>query len=98
MQQRIRRFNVMSVAMTMGALYFFLGIIIAICAWLFLGAIRGMMGNMSGASGGGMMGGAMGIIIAPILYGIIGVVFGAIAAFFYNIVAGWTGGVGMELE
>jgi hypothetical protein len=86
MQQRIRRFDVMQTAMTLGALYFFLGIIIAICAWLFMGAFRGMMGNMGGSAGSGMMG------------GVIGGIFAAIAALIYNVVAGWTGGIGLELE
>jgi hypothetical protein len=102
MQQRIRRFDVMQTAMTLGALYFFLGIIIAILAWLFMGAIRGMGGAMgnTGSGGMGMLGGggiAM-VIIMPIIYGAVGAVFAAIAAMLYNVVAGWTGGIGMELE
>ena len=34
----------------------------------------------------------------PLLYGILGVVFGALIAWFYNLVAGWTGGIEMELD
>ena|SRR5664279_4196985 len=98
MQQRIRRFDVMQMATTLGALYFFLGIIIAICMWLFMGAIRGMGGAMGNSSSMGMLGGGAMVIIAPIFYGVIGVIFGAISALLYNLVAGWTGGIGMELE
>jgi hypothetical protein len=99
MQQRIRRFDVMQMATTLGALYFFLGIIIALCMWLFMGAIRGMTGGMGGNAGTGMMGGGIAmVVIAPLIYGVIGVIFGAITALLYNLVAGWTGGIGMDLE
>jgi hypothetical protein len=38
------------------------------------------------------------VIIMPIVYGVIGGIFAAIAALIYNVVAGWTGGIGLELE
>lgn len=37
------------------------------------------------------------VIIYPIIYAIIGFISGVIAAFLYNIVAGWVGGIEMEL-
>jgi len=37
-------------------------------------------------------------IIAPVLYGAMGFVTGALAAFVYNLVAGWIGGLEMQFE
>jgi len=36
------------------------------------------------------------VIIVPIMYGIIGFLLGAVGAFFYNLIAGWIGGIKME--
>ena len=42
----------------------------------------------------GMLGGGMVVmaVLLPIFYAVLGFVFGVIAAFVYNLVAGWTGG------
>jgi hypothetical protein len=37
-------------------------------------------------------------LIAPFFYGAIGFVTGALAAFLYNLVAGWIGGIEMQFE
>ena len=37
-------------------------------------------------------------IAAPIMYGLMGFVMGAIGALIYNLIAGWVGGIEMELE
>lgn len=37
-------------------------------------------------------------LFAPFLYGVIGFVIGAIGGFLYNLVAGWIGGVELQLE
>jgi hypothetical protein len=37
-------------------------------------------------------------IAAPIMYGLMGFVTGAISALIYNLIAGWVGGIEMELE
>jgi hypothetical protein len=38
------------------------------------------------------------IIILPLFYGIIGGVFAAIGAFIYNLVAGWVGGLEVDIS
>ncbi len=38
------------------------------------------------------------LIQLPLIYGIVGIIIGALAAWFYNIIAGWVGGVVIELE
>jgi hypothetical protein len=40
----------------------------------------------------------IGAILAPVLYGIVGFIIGALAALVYNLVAGWIGGIEIELE
>jgi hypothetical protein len=37
-------------------------------------------------------------IAIPIFYGVIGLIGGALMAAVYNLVAGWTGGIGIDLE
>jgi hypothetical protein len=38
------------------------------------------------------------VLVMPILYAAFGFLFGAFGAFVYNLVAGWIGGVEMELQ
>ncbi|PYK63763.1 MAG: hypothetical protein DME50_16860 [Verrucomicrobia bacterium] len=37
-------------------------------------------------------------IFMPIIYGVMGFVFGVIMAAIYNLIAGWTGGIEVEVE
>jgi hypothetical protein len=47
----------------------------------------------------GILGMGLGlIVIAPIMYGVMGFIAGVIGAFIYNIVAGWVGGIEVEVE
>jgi hypothetical protein len=93
MIQRIRRLGVAQMAKVMGALYFLLGILIA--------ALMGLFGSMfqtAGDESAMLFGGGAFLIALPILYGVIGVVAGALIAWLYNVVAGFTGGLELELE
>jgi len=48
---------------------------------------------------GGFM--AMGVgmaIAAPIFYAVLGFIFGVVGAFIYNLIAGWVGGIEVEIE
>jgi hypothetical protein len=38
------------------------------------------------------------VVILPILYGVLGAIFGALTAAFYNLVAGISGGLSLEVE
>ena len=92
MIQRIRRLGVGQMAKVMGALYFLIGILFA--------AIMGLFGSMipTGGEDSAMRFGGMFLIALPLIYGFFGVVSGALIAWLYNVVAGFTGGVELELE
>lgn len=92
MIQRIRRLGIGQMAKVMGALYFLIGILIA--------AIIGLFGSMLPSAreeGAALFGGAF-LVAMPIIYGLFGVVAGALVAWLYNVVAGFTGGIEMELD
>ncbi len=94
MIQRIRRLDVGQTAKVLGVLYLLLGIVFAVIFGLF-----GMMVPASMRTEPGMaMFGASFVIFMPIMYGVLGVVFGALVAALYNLVAGWTGGLQLEFE
>jgi hypothetical protein len=82
-------------AFKVGALlYAFLGLV--------LGAIFSLIGLAGTAAipnmppGFGMLFGVGAIIILPICYGIFGGIGAALMALFYNLIAGWVGGLEIE--
>jgi hypothetical protein len=85
-----------------GVVYALLGLIVGICVALFsmvAGSLTGMMGP--DAPTARMMGFGMGfsaILIFPIMYGIVGGIGGAIGAAIYNLVAGWVGGIEVDIR
>ena len=96
----IRRVNPVSAAKVCGLLYAILGLIIGAFISLMMMAAGGAVSAAAEETGGaifGMLMGAGAIIIAPIFYGIFGFISGAIGALLYNLVAGWTGGLEVEV-
>lgn len=82
----------MSVAKITGVISFFLGLVFAIL-YLPIACIAGAVGDSGG------LGAAMGIgmlIFFPILYGVMGFVFGGLYAWIYNMAAGRVGGIEVE--
>lgn len=87
MAQRIRRFGVGQTAKVLGVLYTLIGIVLIP---LFL--IASMFAPNRAGFG-------IGVAIAlPVIYGIAGFVFTAIACLIYNMVAGWVGGIEIEIS
>ena len=87
MAQRIRRFGVGQTAKMLGVLYALMGVVLIP---IFLVATM----YAPDATGYGM-----GVAIAlPVIYGVIGFVFTAIGCAIYNLVAGWIGGIEVEIE
>jgi hypothetical protein len=93
MIHRVRRVSVGQLAKMLGVLYLFIGLIIGVCIWL----VSAVIPSAAGTSG--FMGmGLAAIIVIPIVYALLAVVFGAITAAIYNLVAGWIGGIEIDLE
>jgi hypothetical protein len=83
--------------------YAILGLVLGIFAASIsgiLGSLGGALGQ-SGAPGAKFFGLGMGfgaVIFFPICYGLIGGVFAAIGAVIYNLVAGWVGGLEVDIS
>ena len=86
---QVKRFSIGQTAKFMGVLYLLFGLLFAP---FFL-----LMGMFAPDGQGGMFG-TMFAIAMPIMYGCFGIVGGAIGAVLYNLVAGWVGGIEVELE
>jgi len=95
----VKSVGVLSVAKILGLLYGCMGLIIAP---LFL--MMGLMGSALGQQNSplaGIFGVGFGIglaVFAPVLYGAMGFVMGAIGALLYNLFARWVGGFELEIE
>ena len=101
---RIKSVGVMSVAKVMGLIYGALGLLI-VPVFLVIGLASSMAVRQAQAATGANFPAALGpvfailmAIAAPIMYGLMGFVMGAIGALIYNLIAGWIGGIEMELE
>lgn len=83
-------------------LYAILGLVLGI-GMAFLSTIAGSLGGLGSPDlhGSRLFGFGMGfgaIIFFPILYGVFGGVVAAITAVVYNVVAGWVGGLEIDLS
>ena len=96
----IRRISPMSCAKVSGLLYAVIGLLVGACFTLFLTTLGSLIPQEEQQMGGfiGMLFGAGAIVILPIFYGILGFIGGGIVAVAYNLIAGWTGGLEMEVQ
>jgi hypothetical protein len=85
--QQIRRFGVAQTAKVIGVLYALMGVILIP---VFL--VIAMFSPNEQGFGSGFA------LALPIIYGVMGFVLTAIGCLVYNLVAGWVGGVEVELE
>lgn len=93
----IKKFDIMSVAKVYGVIGAIIGFILGLIIALFAGVASAFAGVFGSTGALGIAGfGVMAIIIAPITYGIMLFVMGAIGAFIYNIVADKIGGITFE--
>ncbi len=83
---QIKRFSIGQSAKFLGVLYFLFGLVF-VPFFLLMGAFAPQESGF----------GTMFAVAMPILYGIFGVIGGAIGAALYNLVAGWVGGIEVEL-
>lgn len=106
----IKKIDVLSLALMQAVMGALGGLIIGLFYGLVMGAIMGPLMSSRGMGAGGagpngMGGPAMGagigmaaVIIFPIMYAIFGFIGGALAAFIYNVVSGFLGGIKIEVE
>ena len=92
----LKRIEPISFAKIAGILYACIGIIAGLFMWMFSGLMSGI-GGPDAAMFTSMFG-IGSIIIFPILYGIIGFLFGFVAAALYNVVADRIGGIEVDLS
>lgn len=88
MAQRIKRFSIGQSAKFMGVLYLLLGLLFTP---LFL-----LAGAFAPEGAGGFS--TMFALAMPVLYSVFGVIGGAVGAALYNLVAGWIGGLEVEID
>ena len=88
MAQQIKRFSIGQSAKFLGVLYLLLGLIFVP---FFL-----MIEMFAPDSAGGF--GTVFAIMMPVMYSVIGLISGAVGAALYNLVAGWVGGIEVELS
>jgi len=86
--QKIKRFSVGQSAKFLGVLYFLFGLVFVPFFLLF--------SMFAPDEAGGF--GFFFAIFMPVMYGVFGIVGGAVGAVLYNLVAGWVGGIEVELE
>jgi hypothetical protein len=91
----LRAVGVMSCAKMMGAIYGALGLLFV--PFFLLGGFAGMM---LGKGAGTLSGAAMLFlaILFPFCYAIMGFLMGALTAWIYNLIAGWVGGIQLDLR
>jgi hypothetical protein len=94
---KLRRVGAVSVAITMGAVYFFVGIVVAVVmGGVMMLGFGALAAKDSGNPLASMFAGGFFLILAPIFYGILGFLGGLIGAGIYNLVSRFTGGIEME--
>ena len=96
----IRRFGVLSVAKIAGAIYALIGLIAGGIL-----ALVALMGGFASAAAedpssalAGTFVGVGSVVIFPIIYGCLGFIGGALSSALYNLLAGFMGGIQMEIE
>ncbi len=101
---RIRKLGILSVAKMYAVMMLVISLLISIPYGLFiiifsLTGASSLGGKESLALGGGGVVLGLGIMIGmPIVYGLMGFIFGALGALIYNLFAGLVGGIEIEVE
>jgi hypothetical protein len=92
---RLKSVGVLSVAKISALLYAGMSLLI-VPIFVIMAAVMSAMPQMPNQPSGLFFG--IFALLAPFFYGAIGFVTGALAAFVYNLVAGWIGGIEMQFE
>jgi hypothetical protein len=91
----IKSIDVLSCAKISGMLYGCLGLLII--PFMMLRGLASLFAGQPKQAFGGILHLIL-AIVAPFFYGALGFLFGALTAWFYNVLAGWLGGIQIEIE
>ena len=91
----IKSVGVLSCAKISGMLYGCLGLLVI--PFVMLGGLASLLAGQPKQAFGGIVFLIL-AIVAPFFYGALGFLFGALAAWLYNLLAGWIGGIQIEIE
>lgn len=96
----LKRVGALSVGKVAGLLYGILGLCIGLVVMVFttLGFALGAAASGSDNPFLGIVFGAGAIFLFPIFYGVMGFVFGVISALLYNVIAGFVGGIELDIQ
>jgi len=94
---RVRRFGVIQTANMAAMMYFVLTIIFLVPFFIFASMLPDMGDDTGMGTGMAWLSGAA-LFFVPPLYAAFGWVATAIACWFYNMIAGFVGGIALELE
>jgi hypothetical protein len=94
----LKRVGVLSCGKIAGVLYALIGLIAGAFMALFSLVGAGLAASSGSGDAWGALFGVGAVIILPILYGVLGFIGGLITAFLYNLIAGWIGGIEIELQ
>jgi hypothetical protein len=92
----IRRVGPLSVAKVSGVLYGLFGLIFGALISLF--SVVGTAFAPRDAGFAGMLFGVAAVVVLPIFYGLLGFIMTLIAAALYNLIAGWVGGIEIDVQ
>jgi hypothetical protein len=93
----IKSVKVLSVARIMGALYGALGLLF-LPFILLMGLASSLMPNQHGQNAFGLFFSLFFGVLAPVIYGVMGFLVGALGAFLYNLFAKWIGGIEVQVQ
>jgi hypothetical protein len=92
----VKSVGVLSVAKIAAFTYASMALIFA--PFVLIAAALGAFAGGREAAAFGMVGAVLLAIVLPVVYGLMGFVFGALSAFIYNLIAGWVGGIQLQLQ
>jgi len=93
----IKSVKVLSVAKIMGAVYAAVGLLF-LPFILLMGLAGSLAPHQEGHGNIGMISSLFFGLFAPVIYGAMGFVIGALSAFLYNVFAKWVGGIEVQVQ
>ena len=94
--KKIIKIGAVSLGKIFAVMYAIMGLIFGGLVTIF--SILGSALFSSEGGGGGILFGIGAIIFLPILYGVLGFIFGAFAGWIFNLATKWAGGLEIEFE